>query len=404
MQSRSLAAGGPAKPVAKGARPRRRKGSIRSAPLEAALAGLAHEVRTPLNGILALAELLAASDLPERERAWATAVKSAAEHLAGLTTLVVDGAHAGGRGLRLQREPFDPAALAAALAQSLAARAAVKDLAAEITPVADLPRRAVGDPVRLRAAVENLIDNAVKFSRTGSVRFAVSATPAGDARVQLSFAITDEGIGLSKSELRRLFRPFAQANENVARRFGGARLGLAFAKRIARAMQGGVTVESAPGQGSTFRLSAIVEEGTAHENVASDRADTGRAGSTVSRVLRLLCAEDNPYGRVVLNTMVSALGHRIDFVDSGEAVVSTVRNGGYDAILMDVTLTGIDGVEATRRIRALPGAARTVPIIGISGRGAADESAARTAGMSAYLVKPVSPSALARALETVLPE
>lgn len=400
MPRRSLEATRLAKPAAKRA-PRRRP-PARANPVEAALASLAHEVRTPLNGILALAELLAASDLPEREREWAMAVKSAAEHLAGLTTIVVDGARAGARGLRLQHELFDASALALALAQSLDARATVKGVTADVSIAAELPRQALGDKVRLRAAVENLIDNAIKFGRAGTVRLVINAVVAADQRTMLTFELTDEGIGLSKSDLGRLFRPFAQGNADLARQFGGAGLGLAFARRIARAMRGDVTVASVPGQGSTFRLTAAVDQAPAPDNAGSGRIDAGRAEPSTTRVLRLLCAEDNPYGRVVLNTMASALGHRIDFVESGDAAVKAVRQGEYDAVLMDVMLQGRDGMEATRRIRALAGAASAVPIIGISGRGTADEAAARQAGMNAYLVKPVSPSTLSRALETVL--
>jgi CheY-like chemotaxis protein len=120
------------------------------------------------------------------------------------------------------------------------------------------------------------------------------------------------------------------------------------------------------------------------------------------RRLRLLCAEDNPYGRVVLNTILTELGHHADFVGGGEAAVAAVARGGYDAVLMDVTMAGVDGLEATRRIRALAGGAGRVPVIAISGRaGAADEAAARAAGMNGYLVKPVSPRTLAEALSEV---
>jgi CheY-like chemotaxis protein/anti-sigma regulatory factor (Ser/Thr protein kinase) len=273
-------------------------------------------------------------------------------------------------------------------------------MAADVSITVGFPRRALGDQVRLRAAVENLIDNAVKFGRTGTVRLAISATAAAGQRTLLTFELTDEGIGLSKSDLRRLFRPFAQGKAGLARQFAGAGLGLAFARRIARAMQGDVTVASVPGQGSTFRLTAMVEPAPAPDNAGV--IDAARANPSTARVLRLLCAEDNPYGRVVLNTMASALGHRIDFVESGDAAVNAVRHGGYDAVLMDVMLPGGDGMQATRRIRALAGAASAVPIIGISGRGTADEAAAHQAGMNAYLVKPVSPSTLSRALDSVL--
>ncbi len=362
---------------------------------EAALAAFAHEVRTPLTGILALSELLAASDLPERERGWAAAVKSAAEHLAQLTILVVGGAKAARRPPALRREPIRPRVLANALAATLAARAETKGLATELQ-VGPLPDAAIGDPVLLRAAVENLIDNAVKFTERGRVGLSIAAEPAPRNRVRLLFAVSDSGIGLSRAEIARLFRPFTQANARVGDRFGGAGLGLVFVKRVAQAMRGRVTVESKPGAGSTFRLAVVIERAAAPDTAGTSAAEVRASGTPA---LRILCAEDNPYGRVILNTILTELGHKVDFAGSGAAAVEAVARGGYDLVLMDVILPDLDGIEATRRIRALADAAGRTPIIGISGRAAPDgETAARAAGMDAYVMKPVSPSRLAEVI------
>src|SRR5262249_43413299 len=143
----------------------------------------------------------------------------------------------------LRREPMRPRVLAEILAATLTARAETKGLATEIR-IGALPDAAVGDPVLLRAAVENLIDNAVKFTDRGSIELNVTAEPAARTRVRLIFAVSDSGIGLARAEIRRLFRPFAQANPQIARRFGGAGLGLVFVKRVAQAMRGKMTVES----------------------------------------------------------------------------------------------------------------------------------------------------------------
>jgi CheY-like chemotaxis protein len=197
---------------------------------------------------------------------------------------------------------------------------------------------------------------------------------------------------MSATDLKMLFRPFAQASADIARRYGGAGLGLTFVKRIALAMGGDLKVTSTKGRGSTFRFTALVARIERRNEPTAPPRPQGRA-------LNILCAEDNPYGRVIMNTILGELGHRADFVASGEAAVEAAARGGYDAVLMDVTLAGIDGLEATRRIRALPGVAGRVPVIGISGRARSDdEQAARGAGMNAYLVKPVSPSKLAEAL------
>jgi CheY-like chemotaxis protein/nitrogen-specific signal transduction histidine kinase len=373
--------------------PPRRTGKARKPSpraLETALAGVAHDLRTPLTGILALAELLASSDLGERERQWASALKSGAEHLAALTTLIVDAVKADVKGLALRRDPFSPRQLAEAVSRALVARAETKGLKADIAVARDLPPMVAGDELRLRAALENLADNAVKFTEHGGVSLSVSAERA-DKRTRLTFALADSGIGMSKQDIARLFKPFAQASAEVSRRFGGAGLGLVFVRRLARAMGGDLTVTSEPGHGSTFRLSVVVEPVTAPAPAESKRV--------AMRSLKILCAEDNPYGRVVMNTILTELGHRTDFVANGEAAVKSAARGDYDVLLLDVALPVLDGLEATRRIRKLSGAAGKTPIIGISGRTeSGDERAALSAGMNFYFTKPVSPAKLAQAL------
>lgn len=362
--------------------------------IETALALLAHEIRTPLNSIAAFSELLSAGELGEREREWAAAIKSAAQHLDLFTTLVVDAAKAKAAKLVLRREPFRPRALAETIGATLRARAQAKGLAADIDIDARLPELVLGDQTRLRAALENLIDNAVKFTERGKVAFSVRAAREGAAH-RLVFVIADQGIGLTREEIHGLFRPFAQANEQIARRFGGAGLGLAFVQRLAKALKGTLEVESEPGRGSTFRLSAAFDP----LDEAAPAGDTRPASMQAQRPLQILCAEDNPYGRVVLNTILSALGHRVDFVGTGEAAIEAAGAGAYDLVLMDITLPGLDGIEATRRIRALPTPASRVRIIGLSAHAAASErAAAQDAGMDGYVTKPVSAEGLARAI------
>src|SRR4029453_12026926 len=216
----------------------------------------AHEIRTPLTGILALGELLATSELGERERGWATAIKSTAEHVAAFTSLIVDAARADAKRLVLRGELIRPAPLADALAASLAARAEAKGLAAETSISSELPEAVIGDPLRLRAALENLIDNAVKFTERGSVRLNVSRAKAAGGKARLVFPLSDPGLGLTAAEIKRLFRPFAQANAQVARRYGGAGLGLALVRRIAKAMGGDLAFARAPQAGTRVRTDA----------------------------------------------------------------------------------------------------------------------------------------------------
>jgi two-component system, sensor histidine kinase len=360
-----------------------------------ALPAFAHDIRTSLTGILALGELLASSNLGERERRWAAGVAAGAEHLAALTTLVIDAAKAEAGALTLQQQAFRPRRLIEMLRESLSARAQAKGLDVETTIADDLPDHLLGDAVRLRAAMENLIDNAVKFTERGSVRLEARVTRGARGHVKFLISVSDSGIGLSKTQIKRLFRPFTQASAEVARRYGGAGLGLAVVKYLARLMGGDLTVTSAPGRGSTFCFTAVLPIASAN---AIQETGERRALSAPARRLAVLCVEDNPYGRVILNTILTELGHRADFVGSGEEAVAAVERG-YDAVLMDLTLPDIGGLEAARRIRALRGSAGATPIIGISGRSeAGDEAVARGAGMNAYLRKPISPSTLSAAL------
>jgi len=370
----------------------RRRASTRA--IERALAGFAHDIRTPLTGIVAIAELLGTSDLGERERRWVTALKDAADHVVASTTIAVDAAKAGTKGFAVRRERFDARALAQAVAASCAARAQAKGLGCKTAIAAAFPGHVVGDPVRLRAAVENLIDNAVKFTERGDIVLRMSATRAGRGRTRLAFEIIDSGIGMTPAEIKRLFRPFAQANDRIAQVFGGAGLGLVLVKRLARAMGGSLKVASKPGHGSTFTLSVVVAADRTMPVTAADRHATVTRRAP-ARSLKILCAEDNPYGRVILKTILGELGHRAEFVGSGEAAVEAAARGGYDAVLMDVALPDIDGVEATRRIRALAGSAGRTPVIGVSGRSSTeDEARALAAGVNGYLTKPISPSKL----------
>jgi CheY-like chemotaxis protein/nitrogen-specific signal transduction histidine kinase len=387
------------------AKPARRRGHPRSPARaksagadEAVLAVFAHDIRTALTGILALGELLASSNIGERERRWAAGIKISAEHLAALTTLVIDAAKVDAGSLTLQQEPFRPRRLVEALAEALAARAETKGLATDVTVADGLPHVLIGDAVRLRAALENLIDNAVKFTARGAVRLDVRTSRAARERVRMTFTVTDSGIGLKRAEIARLFRPFVQANAEIARRYGGAGLGLSVVKVLAKLMGGDLTVTSTPGRGSRFRFSAVLPI------ARGESSETERTGRNVApaRRLKILCVEDNPYGRVILNTILTEIGHDADFVGSGEEALDATPRA-YDLVLMDITLPGIDGLETTRRIRARAGAVGTTPIIGISGRTElGDEDSARAAGMNFYLRKPVSPSSLSGAIAAVV--
>src|SRR5712691_10318956 len=375
----------------------RKRAAVPAAPsiVEAALAAFAHEVRTPLTGILAISGLLATSDLDERERRWVDTIKAGAEHLASLATLFVDAAKGGNAAAGVRKDFFDLRALARNAGDSLAGRAAAKGLQSQVDISDKMPALVVGDPVRLRAALENLIDNAVKFTEAGGVALAVVPVLGQRGKVTVSFAISDSGIGLTLNEIKRLFRPFSQANVTIASRFGGAGLGLSSVKQLARAMGGDIVVAPRRGGGTTFTLTVTLNRAKA-AHAANSNSDAGVASDAVQG-LRVLSVEDNPFGRVVLNTILTELGHQTEFIGRGEAATERIAQGDFDAVLMDMVLPGINGIEAIKRIRSLSPPLGRIAIIGVSGRGG-DEAASRAAGADAFLVKPVSPRALATAL------
>src|SRR5712675_3407771 len=297
----------------------RKRAAVPAAPgiVEAALAAFAHEVRTPLTGILAISGLLATSDLDERERRWVDTIKAGAEHLASLATLFVDAAKGGNARLGVRQDLFDLRALARNAGDSLAGRAAAKGLQSQVDISDKLPALVVGDPVRLRAALENLIDNAVKFTETGGVALAVKPTAGASGKVGVAFAVSDSGIGLTLNEIKRLFRPFSQANVSIASRFGGAGLGLSSVKALARAMGGDIVVEQRRNGGTTFTLTVTLT-GAKAPKTASSGTDADMSPDPV-RALRVLGVEDNPFGRVVLNAVLTELGHQAEFIGRGEA-------------------------------------------------------------------------------------
>src|ERR1700722_6383861 len=365
--------------------------------VETVLATFAHEVRTPLTGILAISDLLATSDCGARERRWVDTIKAGAEDLASLAPLFVDAARSGRSGFGVRQDFFDFRTLAHSVGDSLAGRATTQGLPSRVEISEKLPAFVTGDPVRLRAALENLIDNPTKFTEQGGV--ALTVRPTGEAKgkgkdkVGVAFAVSDSGIGLTLAEIKRLFRPFSQANVRIAARFGGAGLGLSSVKQLARAMGGDIAVTPRRGGGTMFTLT-----------VGLDRAEASPAGSDQDdhlqdhvRGLRILSVEDNPFGRVVLNTVLTELGHQAEFVGRGEDAAGRILQGGFDAVLMDMVLPGIEGIEAIKRIRALGPPFGAIAIIGVSGR-SDDETSARGAGADAFLVKPVSPRALATVL------
>jgi PAS domain S-box-containing protein len=348
------------------------------------LANMSHEIRTPMNGVLGVLHVLK-RELPAGDSADLLGEALAAgQMLSTLLDDVIDISRIEAGRLDLHHEPVDPNDLVRGVARLLAGQAAHKGLRLELDLADDLGWIET-DPTRVRQALFNLIGNAVKFTLKGSVTVR-AWRPAGSR--QLVFDVIDTGVGVPLEAQERLFERFQQADASTTRRFGGSGLGLAITRKLARMLGGEVTFRSIPGQGSTFTL-AIAAPPVASPEAAEHHAEDLLAG------LKVLVVEDNSTNQLVARRILEQLGAVVSVVDDGAAGVEAARDGAFDLILMDVQMPGMDGLEASRRIRALPGPAGRAPIIALTANVMAHQRASyRAAGMDGVVAKPIAPAAL----------
>lgn len=368
------------------------------------LATISHEIRTPLNGVLGMNELLLGSGLSSEQRGWAGAVQASGRHLLALIDDVLDVSKIEAGQLRLERVDFDlrreidgaqAMFVQPALAKGLDLQAQVKWQMPEC--------QLVGDPLRLRQIVANLIGNAIKFTEQGQVGVQVWVAPAQVAgRAQVDIVVQDSGIGIPDEAQQRIFERFAQADGSTTRRFGGTGLGLAICRDLARAMGGDIAVQSQPGAGSRFAVQ--LELPLAGPVPARTDREEGAAGAAVHAVPRLqgtvLLVEDHPVNRAVAAGMLRKLGLAWREAHDGAQAIEQVRLHDFDAVLMDCQMPVVDGYAATRAIRGLPdGRGASLPIIALTANAGADDAArCRASGMDGFIAKPYGMGTLAAAL------
>jgi signal transduction histidine kinase/DNA-binding response OmpR family regulator len=367
------------------------------------LARVTHELRTPLNGIMVSAHLMQGTDLtPEQRRNMAT-MDAAAAALMGTINQVLDLSKIEAGKLVLERTAFGLRDLLARTVAALASEAQRKGLALTSAVAQDVPDRLTGDPTCLRAILVNLVGNAVKFTEHGSVHVGVSLSQVAGNRVTLEFSVADTGIGIAADKQNMIFKPFTQADDFTTRRYGGTGLGLPIAAQLVQLMDGCLTVESSPGEGSRFTF-------TAQFRLCSPEAGDGSppVGPSVlrsARSRRILLVEDDPVNQEVAIRLLEGWGHAVTTAESGPAALAALADHPFDLVLLDVQLPYMDGILTTKEIRRREQVSGLhTPIITMTAHGTTgDRERCLVAGMDDFVSKPFEARALFQTIERFVP-
>jgi signal transduction histidine kinase/CheY-like chemotaxis protein len=360
------------------------------------LANMSHELRTPLTGILGFSELLQKSkSLTPADARSADRINTASRTLLTVVNDILDFSKMEAGAVELEAEVLDPVRLMNDALDMIGEAAAGKGLALRLD-VTGAPVPVVGDPVRLRQVLFNLVNNALKFTSRGEIVGSVAFAALGEKTCRVRFAVSDTGIGIPEDKRTLMFERFSQADSSITRQFGGTGLGLAICKRIVTLMNGAIDVDSRLGEGSVFWLE--VELPIADGQVAA--AGPHMSDDLEGFAARALVADDHPFNQELLRILLESAGVEVHVVGDGAQAVDAYRSGAFDIVLMDVQMPVMDGPEATRRIRALEGQGARIPIIAMTANVMSEQiEAYLAAGMDAHLGKPIDSTAL---IETVV--
>ena len=365
------------------------------------LANMSHEIRTPMNGIIGMQSLALAATGPEDGRTYVQAAQQSAHSLLSILNDILDLSKIEAGRLEIGSSAFSLRATIERVERLVGPAAREKGLELACTIAETAPDSLIGDALRIGQILTNLLGNAVKFTDHGRIQVRVDALPAGADRLELRFAVIDTGIGISAEKQKVIFEAFRQGDSSTTREHGGTGLGLSISARLAALMGGSVSVESAPGCGSTFRFSVTCGLAPPTESPSNPVRESSSAAPPLRR-LRILVAEDNPVNQRIAQRLLEKRGHSVWVAGDGrEAVDAASTDVPFDLILMDIQMPTMDGLEATRAIRSLENPERSaVPIIALTAFAMKDDrERCLAAGMDGYISKPIDPAELCAAVE-----